>query len=107
MAPPPGRFPPPPTCVLPFDALPPVPAPLPARFSSFDAMTLLSHTPRQTAESQSYEYDLAVIGGGSGGLAVAKKAASFGAKVRGGGVGGRGRDGRTDTSLNFCDGVWS
>ncbi|CAM9508776.1 unnamed protein product, partial [Sphacelaria rigidula] len=28
-----------------------------------------------------YEYDVAVIGGGSGGMAVAKKAASFGAKV--------------------------
>lgn len=29
-----------------------------------------------------YEYDLAVIGGGSGGMAVAKKAAGYGAKVR-------------------------
>lgn len=34
------------------------------------------------ADSVSYDYDLAVIGGGSGGMAVAKKAASYGAKVR-------------------------
>jgi Pyridine nucleotide-disulphide oxidoreductase len=31
--------------------------------------------------SSEYDYDLVVIGGGSGGLATAKKAASFGAKV--------------------------
>lgn len=29
-----------------------------------------------------FDYDLAVIGGGSGGMAAAKKAASFGVKVR-------------------------
>ena len=39
--------------------------------------------PQQT-DSVSYDYDLAVIGGGSGGLAVAKKAASYGAKVKSG-----------------------
>lgn len=33
-------------------------------------------------EDTKCEYDLAVIGGGSGGLAAAKKAASYGAKVR-------------------------
>ncbi|CAN0163836.1 unnamed protein product [Ectocarpus sp. 6 AP-2014] len=33
------------------------------------------------AESASFDYDLAVIGGGSGGMAVAKKAASYGKKV--------------------------
>lgn len=32
-------------------------------------------------DGQSYEYDLVVIGGGSGGLACAKEAAQFGAKV--------------------------
>ena len=29
-----------------------------------------------------YDYDLVVIGGGSGGLAASKEAARFGAKVR-------------------------
>lgn len=32
-------------------------------------------------DGQTYEYDLVVIGGGSGGLACAKEAAQFGAKV--------------------------
>ena len=32
-------------------------------------------------DGESYEYDLVVIGGGSGGLACAKEAAQFGAKV--------------------------
>lgn len=36
-------------------------------------------TPEGAAD---YDYDLAVIGGGSGGMAIAKKAASYGAKVR-------------------------
>ncbi|CAN0505424.1 unnamed protein product, partial [Laminaria digitata] len=44
-------------------------------------VTAVTHRARRKTESESYEYDLAVIGGGSGGLAVAKKAASFGAKV--------------------------
>lgn len=35
----------------------------------------------QFADGESYEYDLVVIGGGSGGLACAKEAVSFGAKV--------------------------
>lgn len=34
-----------------------------------------------STDSVSYDYDLAVMGGGSGGMAVAKKAASYGAKV--------------------------
>ena len=33
------------------------------------------------ASQHDYDYDLFVIGGGSGGLATAKEAASFGAKV--------------------------
>lgn len=32
-------------------------------------------------DGESFEYDLVVIGGGSGGLACAKEAAQFGAKV--------------------------
>jgi len=32
-------------------------------------------------DGQTYEYDLVVIGGGSGGLACAKEAAQLGAKV--------------------------
>lgn len=32
-------------------------------------------------DGKTYEYDLVVIGGGSGGLACAKEAAQFGAKV--------------------------
>lgn len=33
------------------------------------------------SDGKSYEYDLVVIGGGSGGLACAKEAVQFGAKV--------------------------
>lgn len=34
-----------------------------------------------SADGEKYEYDLVVVGGGSGGLACAKEAAAFGAKV--------------------------
>lgn len=34
-----------------------------------------------SSDGESFEYDLVVIGGGSGGLACAKEAAQFGAKV--------------------------
>ncbi|KAI9907386.1 hypothetical protein PsorP6_004712 [Peronosclerospora sorghi] len=49
----------------------------PSAANSVDTMTL-----SDTVEGRdSYDYDLVVIGGGSGGLACSKEAASFGAKV--------------------------
>ncbi|CAI5712474.1 unnamed protein product [Peronospora destructor] len=47
-----------------------------------DATTLVDlETPLDVEDEVSYDYDLVVIGGGSGGLACSKEAASFGQKV--------------------------
>jgi pyruvate/2-oxoglutarate dehydrogenase complex dihydrolipoamide dehydrogenase (E3) component len=48
---------------------------------SIDCIDYSTLPPPSLLDGESYEYDLVVIGGGSGGLACAKEAAQLGAKV--------------------------
>ena len=51
-------------------------------FNSTQNMSNLRGSTSETKSDSPYDYDLAVIGGGSGGMAAAKEAARNGARVR-------------------------
>lgn len=51
------------------------------KFENFYQSINFFHSSCSNLDGESFEYDLVVIGGGSGGLACAKEAAQLGAKV--------------------------